>query len=157
MPLSAPIAPPKDQRGLASVEFAVSMLVVVTVMLLVAEVGRLLYSYAILTQAVRDGARYASTQSLSPAGAFEFAQGLDGEVDNLVNYGQLTQGGQTLLPGTITVQLTQNTGIPSSGPGRHYVTVDGTYTYTPLFTTTLFGDVDFGMTMQAQNTMRAVN
>lgn len=145
------------QRGLASVEFAFSVLVALFLLLVVAELGRLLYSYTVLSHAVRDGARHASVNSLSGAGAWDPRE--REQTLNLVVTGAL-EGGTPLLPGLDVSDVTVEQDAELSAPGADYVSVSVDYAYAPLFSAVpLFwggGALDLGMTMEARNTMRAL-
>jgi Flp pilus assembly protein TadG len=55
----------QSSAGLALVEFVLLAPVLLLLLLMVAELGRALYQYNILSQAVRDGARYYSAQILA--------------------------------------------------------------------------------------------
>ncbi len=147
----------RRMRGLASVEFAIGIMVMIFMMLIVAEVGRLLYQYNILSQSVRNGARYASSEVLTGAGALD-VPGVTAETQQLVVFGQIG-GGDTQLPGFATGNVTVNAAFPS-GLAKPYVTVAAAYDYAPLFASIpnfwAAGDFDFGFTLNSAITMRAV-
>lgn len=66
--------PTTGQGGLATVEFAIIVPVLLLMLLAVAEVGRALYQYNTLTKAVRDSARYYSSHTDDVAGAQRLVQ-----------------------------------------------------------------------------------
>ena len=55
----------KKQRGIATVEFAIAVPVLLLLMLVSAEVGRWLYQYNTLHKAVRDGVRYLAQEAIA--------------------------------------------------------------------------------------------
>ena len=87
------------QRGVAAVEFAIILPVLLLLMLATAEIGRLLYQYNTLTKAVRDGARHASRPIVDSTGIVKVNAQLISDVKNLVVYGKKQGGGTPLLPG----------------------------------------------------------
>ena len=147
----------KKIRGLASVEFAIGIMVMIFMMLIVAEVGRLLYQYNILSQSVRNGARYASSAVLTGAGVLDVA-GNAADIQQLVVFGEIG-GGNTQLPGFVPGDVTVNATFPS-GLGKPYVSVAAAYDYSPLFASIpnfwAAGDFNFAFTLNSTVTMRAV-
>lgn len=147
----------KSQRGLAMVEFSISMLVVLFLMMVAVELGRLLFSYTILTQQVRAGARYASINALSPALVLEVAS-VRAETQQVVVTGQ-TQGGAAVLNGLTTSDVTVN-GVFPAGASKPHVIVSASYTYTPIFPVipTFWGGADFAFNnvLNSSTTMRAI-
>ncbi|MEN8260691.1 MAG: TadE family protein, partial [Pseudomonadota bacterium] len=116
------------QRGIAIVEFAIVLPILLLLMLGVAEFGRAFFQYNTLTKAVRDGARYYSTDAFigdtqTPNGAAQ------GNTVNLVQYGNIAGSGSPLiidpfqLPGTLPSVTSSTT---SDLPGT-YVSVNATY------------------------------
>jgi len=71
------------RRGSALVEFAVSLIVLSTLLTGIFQLGYAFYAYETLVHAVRAGARYASLQGAAAADDKEFAA----SVRNLVAYG----------------------------------------------------------------------
>ena len=74
----------KKQQGLAAVEFAIVVPVMLFLMLATAEFGRVFYQYNTLTKAVQAGARYASRPGLEP-GALKDLEGEGDFVDRIQN------------------------------------------------------------------------
>ncbi len=99
------------QNGLAIVEFAIVLPLLLLMMLATAEFGRALYQYNTLSKAVRDGARYY-VLSDSP----EITK-----VGSLVEFGNESGSGSPLLPGTF-----KKVDVDLSGG---YVTVTATYEF----------------------------
>lgn len=148
----------KKARGVASIEFAGSVMVVVLLMLVVAELGRVFYSYTILTQSVRSGARYMSENSRSPANVLSFEAADISAAKNLMISGS-TAGGNPVLPGFSIDDIVISADYPS-GATKDYVNVAATYNYQPLFSAIpnywSGGSFDFAMTLNADNTMRSI-
>lgn len=69
----------KRQRGVALVELALMLPLLLMLTLVVTELGRAMYQYSLLTRSVRDAVRYASIQAIGARAA---------ETQNLVVYGK---------------------------------------------------------------------
>jgi Flp pilus assembly protein TadG len=102
-----PLALPRQSRGLAAVELALLLPIMLFLMFGTAELGRVLYQYNTLTKSVRDAAQYLAragmivgTQVLSPTDAQEAT------AKNLVVYGSPAAGEAPLLPGLETDDVT---------------------------------------------------
>jgi hypothetical protein len=153
----------KKQRGIAMVEFAIAVPVLLLLMLVSAEAGRWLYQYNTLHKAVRDGVRYAASEALNgTAGVMK--QGDDWlevvqDTKNVVIYGNPAAGGNPVLPGLSTGQITV-TAVDAIhvqvqiGAGTPYI-------YIPIFASGIptfsgGGNIDFNINMTAAATMRAL-
>lgn len=135
----------KKQHGVALVEFALVLPLLLLLSFTVTEYGRALYQYNTLTKSVRDAARYLSTQN--PGTKIT-------EAKNLVVYGTLKpdNNSRPLALGLSTTQVPDPVwALAGSNPVINTVTVrigDGikgssaSYTFVPLFASA-FG-VDFG-------------
>lgn len=149
----------KRQKGIAIVEFAVGVIVLLVVMLVVAEVGRAFYSYQTLTKAVRNGARYIASNVINEVSVVGLTGQKIDDTRNVVIYGQVAPGTPVLpsmVPGSIDVVQA----FPS-GAGTPYIEVTASYNYAPIFGAIpalgLSGTAhDFGFTMQARSTMRVL-
>lgn len=147
--------PSREQRGLATLEFAICVPVLLFLMLATAEVGRLLFQYNTLTKAVRDGARYAaSNAATSGTRIVNLSSQRRTETINLIRTGNIAGTGTPLLPGTVVVNIAED-------DDTGFLTVTGTYTFTPILGGTLpsfgFGDpIDLNMTLPATVVMRAL-
>jgi Flp pilus assembly protein TadG len=132
------------QRGIASVEFAIALPVLLLVLFATAEIGRLLSQYDTLTKAVRDGAKYCASHALS---------GSQGVVDitlcttaaqpanatqNLVVFGNIgcttaTCGSGSASPVVPPVLPGLAVGdVTVSSPTAGYISVSASYTYQPM-------------------------
>ncbi len=144
------------QRGLAAVEFAIVLPLLLLLMLATGELGRAFFQFNTLTKAVRDGARYVSRNALDGSlGIVNLTAQVDTETKNLVVYGVAGGGGGPLLPGFTTA------GVTVVDAGANNVTVSAVYAYTPVVGATLptFGlgsDPSLAFTMRATVTMRAL-
>ncbi|WBY02603.1 pilus assembly protein [Ramlibacter tataouinensis] len=126
----------KSQCGVAIIEFALVVPVLVLLSMLAVEFGRAMYQYDALTKSVRDAARYLSIQLPGANIA---------EARNLVVYGNLAGSGSPLLPGLTPAHVPdptwQNVG---ADPIIRTVTIQVSgYTFDPLVTTA------FGFTFPA--------
>jgi hypothetical protein len=145
------------ERGLAAVEFAIILPLVLLIMLATAELGRALYQYNTLTKAVRDGARYLSGVAIvGGTGAIDLTATKLTNTRNLVVYGNISGAGTALLPGLAPAQIT----IPDPPPDPLHVRVQATYAYQPIFATLpgfgLMSDVSANWNLTAASTMRAL-
>ena len=117
----------RHDRGVAAVEMAIALPLLLLLMLAVAEFGRLISQYDTLNKAVRDGARYAaSVSSLGSTGLVDITPAIQGAVANLVVTGNLAGSGAALLPGLVPTDVT------ISAVDGIYVEVTVTYTYQPM-------------------------
>jgi Flp pilus assembly protein TadG len=146
------------QRGLALVEFTITVPILLMLIMGTAEFGRALMQYNRLTQAVQDGARYTAGQVRARAGtsgAIALPSGLQTEARNLVVYGNSIGSGSPVLPGLTTGNV--NVALV---PGEN-ITVTANYAYDSLFVSIpafIYGsDVDTSAyTLQAAVTMRVL-
>lgn len=150
------LKPRNDQRGVAMVEFAITLPLLLFLMLATAELGHLISQYDTLTKAVRDGARYAaSTSALGSTGLVSITPQIQTAVANLVATGNVNGSGSALLPGLSASSVTV------SDAGNGYVSVSAAYTYEPMVGSTLptFGlgtPISLSFTLSAGSVMRAL-
>ncbi len=114
--------------GLAAVEFAIVVPVVLFLLLACAELGRAMYQYNTLTKAVRNGAIYAGQVALDPGThTMALTAGKQASAQNVTVFGTPTAGGSAVLPnfapGSVTVVAI----------GTTQVQVSAAYSYVPLF------------------------
>ncbi len=86
------------QRGVALVELAISMSVMVSIAFAITEFGRAIYQYNTLAKGVRDAARFLSTRDATDAVAKDQAR-------CLAVYGNLTCVGTPLAQGLTTAMV----------------------------------------------------
>lgn len=143
------------ERGLAAVEFAMLLPLMLLIMLATAELGRALFQYNTLTKAVRDGARHLSSVAIGDATE---TISLDGDkltdTRNLVIYGNTAGTGTPLLPGLTPGQLV------ITAPDALHVRVQAAYPYQSIFSTLpgfgLMTDIGMSWTLTSAITMRAL-
>lgn len=118
----------RRERGLAMVEFAICIPVLLFLMLGTAEIGRLLFQYNTLAKAVRDGARYAATNAaVGTTRVVNITAAVRTETRNLVVTGTTVGTGAALLPGLTVNNVTVN------DVGNGFISVAVTnYNYAPV-------------------------
>lgn len=141
------------QRGLAAVEFTITLPVLLILLMATAEIGRMLSQYDTLNKAVRDGARYLAANALQ-AGVMTVTGAEQTATQNLVVTGNVNGTGSALLPGLKTGNVT------ASGATSGYVTVSASYTYQPMLASLpLFGlhaPISLAVPLKATVVMRAL-
>ena len=88
------------QWGVAAVEFAILLPVLLLIVFGITEFGRALYNYNTLVKAARDAARYYATQQPGNPPAKET------EIQNLAVFGNTAGTGNPLAPGLATTMVT---------------------------------------------------
>ena len=146
---------PARQRGVAMVEFAIVLPILLMLTLATAEFGRTFLQYNTLTKAVRDAARYVAGKAVKGStGVVQLNTTLTTEARNLVAFGNVAGSGSSLLPGLVPTNVTIVPGAPGS------VVVTANYTYVPIFARLpLFqygSAVGTSRTLSAAVTMRAL-
>jgi hypothetical protein len=138
----------RGQWGVALIEFALVLPLLLVVTFICTEYSRALFQYNTLTKSVRDAARYLSTQNPGTKIA---------EAKNLVVYGNPFGTGSPLVIGLTLSQVPDPVWqLAGTSPVINTVTISVTnYTFTPLFGS-VFG-LNFGaMTFPSISaTMRA--
>jgi Flp pilus assembly protein TadG len=140
------------QRGLAIVEFAVVLPILMFLLLATAELGRALYQQDALTKAVRDGARYLAANARFGTGAL-FDSAAFSAARNRVLCGSNSCGVDTLLPGMALGDVT------AAAPDARNIEISAQYIYQPILGSVLrpigFGsDIPLTFTLTATATMR---
>jgi Flp pilus assembly protein TadG len=144
------------QSGIATVEFAIVLPVLVMLLLGVTELGRAMLRYNALTKAVQEGARYAAAYALlGSTGAVNVDPQLLTEVRNVVVFGNTAGAGGPVLDGLQTAQ------VDVVDLGGDQVRVDVSYPYEPLLGPVLpnlgpGSSIATSFVMQASVTMRAL-
>jgi Flp pilus assembly protein TadG len=147
---------PRDCRGIASVELAIALPVLLLLLTATVEVGRLLSEYDTLTKSVRNAARYLAANALQgTTGVVNITAPVQSATRNLVVTGNVTGTGGALLPGLVSGNVT----VTNLGAG--YVVVSASYTYQPVLGATLptFGNgpgIALGFPLNATTVMRAL-
>lgn len=126
---------PNGQRGIAAVEFAIILPVVMLLMLATAELGRVFYQYNTLTKAVENGARYLAAVAITGTTGV-IIEDIRNSVEalnakNLVVYGKMTGGSVPVLE-NLSIDNIDVMEFPE-GVGADHVRVSATYIYRPMF------------------------
>ncbi|EFI60367.1 MULTISPECIES: TadE/TadG family type IV pilus assembly protein [Comamonas] len=96
-----------SHRGVALIEFALILPLLLILTFITTEFGRALYQYNTLTKAVRDASRYLSVQD--PSIATSDPQGLINNAKNLVVFGNVANTGSPLAVGLSVSQIPKPT------------------------------------------------
>ena len=146
----------KSQSGVAVIEFALVLPILVVLLLATAEFGRAFYQYNTLTKAIRDGARYLSDNSLNGAGVIELNGSASVAAKNLIVFGNSAGSGNPLLEGLSAGDITITT------IDTKHLKVSASFSYTPIFSAGIptFGAgsqvLDTNFTLQSSTTVRAL-
>jgi Flp pilus assembly protein TadG len=147
---------PRYMRGIATVELAIALPVLLLLLTATVEVGRLLSEYDTLTKSVRNAARYLAANALQgTTGVVSITPQVQGATANLAVTGNVNGTGPALLPGLVSANIS----VTNLGAG--YVSVSASYTYQPILGATLptFGNgprIALGFPLQATTVMRAL-
>ena len=143
------------QRGLAMVEFAIALPLLVLMLLGIAEFGRLLYQYNTLLQASRDAGRYAAGEAWNATlGKVELDSTLQGRIKNVALYGAPSSTGTPVVAGLDADD------VSVVAEGTDHVRVSITYVFQPAIGNALvnpFGDnIPLNVTLTSSIVMRAL-
>ncbi|VVO17590.1 TadE/TadG family type IV pilus assembly protein [Pseudomonas fluorescens] len=150
--------PPQTQRGLAMVELAIALPLLLLLLFALGEFGRLLFQYNSLTQACRDAGRFVAGEAWNATlGKVELSSDLQSRTRNLAVYGTpaTVSGASSVVPGLTTgdVSVTDIT-------GTGHVQVSITYTFRPVIGSVLPGfygnSVPLGIDLTSTVVMRAL-
>lgn len=130
------------QQGLAIVEFAMVLPLLLILLLATAEFGRALYQYNTLTKAARDAARYLSENIYVGQSLMINSDGI-AATESLVVCGQTNgcNSDNALLPGLTTgdvdagnerIPPSENSNLCVQNTDIEHVCVQATYTYQPM-------------------------
>jgi Flp pilus assembly protein TadG len=143
-----------EQRGVAIIEFAIVLPILLMLALGTAEFGHAFLQYNALTKTLRDGARYVASNAVKGStGVVQINANVSTQTSNLVTYGNVAGTGTPLLPGLVPTNVTVAAGAPGS------VVVSANYTYIPVFAWLplfQFGSLGTAHTLSAAVTMRAL-
>lgn len=153
---------PRGQRGVAMVEFAIALPLLLLMLLVIGEFGRMLYQYNSLMQASRDASRYVAgkawdrTQGKIVLVDQQQEKDLVSETRSIAVYGipGVTDDSQPVVAGLETgdVSVTEF--------DAEHVQVSISFTFQPLFgdgIPALVGDeIDLNLTLVATTVMRAL-
>lgn len=113
-------------RGLALVEFVITLPLLLLLLLATAEFGRAYVQYSILSHAVRDATRFVASAARTPTGAVDITAAVAAQTRNLAASGTIDGSGPALLPG-----LAAGNFEVGELPGND-VFVRGDYPYRPM-------------------------
>ena len=146
----------RDMRGIATVELAIALPVLLLLLTATVEVGRLLSQYDTLTKSVRNAARYLAANAFQgTTGVVNITPQVQSATANLVVTGNVNGTGSSLLPRLVSGNVT----VTNLGAG--FVSVSASYTYQPLLGAVLptFGTgprTALGFSLNATTVMRAL-
>lgn len=147
----------RAQRGLAMVELALTLPLLVLLMLAFAEFGRMLFQYNSLQQASRDAGRYVASQAWNATlGTLDLNAALVSQTKNVAVYGLPANpnGYPAAAPGLTTGDVTV------SAVGTNHVRVSIAYTFVPALGSAipaLYGSsVPLGLLLTSTVVMRAL-
>jgi Flp pilus assembly protein TadG len=123
---------PRRARGIAAVEFVVSVPLLIFAALIAAEVGRAFIQYDTLSYSVRSGARYVSERALV-AGVIDLPDSVKAEARRLVVYGNIAGDGTARLPDLSAAEPPAGHISVSADAATKYIKVSATYPYQPIF------------------------
>ena len=145
----------KRQRGVAAIEMAITLPVLLLMLLAIAEFGRAFHQYNTLSKAVHSATRYLSTTALDGFKSIDLTDAKRNAVRNLVVYASTDGGGDTILNGLDVSDVT----VTQLDAAHIEVTVS--FGYQPMFARipsfwSGASDTDTGLTLTASATMRAL-
>jgi Flp pilus assembly protein TadG len=148
--------PLRRQQGLATVEFAISVPVLLLLLVAAGELSRVFIQYTTLSHAVRNAVRHVAGRAIpDTTGIVNLTAPVIAEARNLVVFGSPVASGTPVLPGLATGQVA----VTDVGGGDVRVQVN--YPYQALFGARLptFGvgtAPGLAFTLTVTNTMRAL-
>lgn len=115
------------QQGVAMVELAIALPLLLLLLLGIAEFGRMLYHYNNLLQANRDAVRYLAGQAWNGnLGRVEISSVLAARTRNIAVYGVPTPQPRAVVPGLTTADVQVST------VGTEHVQVSISYVFRPV-------------------------
>lgn len=149
---------PHRERGLATVEFAVTAPLLLFLILAGAEAGRAFFHYATLSHTVRDAARFVTENSINgTTGVVEITATTVNQARNLAVHGNVFGAGPPVLPDFLPGH------VQVIDAGGDNIRVTATYPYQSMLGATmprfdvLSGSTLLNITMQIAVTMRAIS
>jgi len=148
--------PGQAQRGVAMVEFAITLPLLLLLLLAIGEFGRMLYHYNNLLQVNRDAVRYLAGEAWNGnLGQVEIDPVVEARTKNLAVYGVPTpQPGNEVVPGLTTGAVTVG------AVGSDHVQVSISYEFQPVIGNSLpalIGDaIPLNISLVATTVMRGL-
>lgn len=149
--------PGQAQRGVAMVEFAIALPLLLLLLLVIGEFGRMLYHYNSLLQASRDAGRYVAGQAWNATlGQIDLSGDLQGKTKNVAVYGvPVNSSGYPPVVPELTID-----NVVVDPVGTEHVRVSITYTFRPVIGASLptfFGDpIPLNIALQSTVVMRVL-
>lgn len=144
----------RRQHGLATVEFAIALPLLLLLLLAIGEFGRMLAHYNTLLQSSRDAARYAAQNALNnTTNRMNLSDSLKATSRNLAAYGHPAVQATALLPGLTPAS------VQVEGVGSEHVRVTIRYRFQPVISAIpafFGGEVALGLDLVATTVMRAL-
>jgi Flp pilus assembly protein TadG len=148
---------PGVQRGVAMVEFAITLPLLLLLLFGIAEFGRMLYQYNSLQQASRDAARYVAGQAWNATlGKVELSGNLLSQTKNVAVFGVPANpnGYLAVVPGLTAAD------VSVTDAGGNHVQVTITHTFQPVIGNAIPGFLGNGIALTvplvATTVMRAL-
>lgn len=138
MGLLVPHQPRASQRGIATVELALALPLLLLMLAVMVEFGQVFRTYMTLNKAVESGAQYLAREGLNGAGWVELTAHKVQLTRNLVVYGNTAGQGIPRVAGLQTTAISIDCTYGSSGgrcqaqDGITAVTLSAGYAYTPI-------------------------
>ena len=141
------------QKGLAALEFIITLPVLLMLAILVIDVGHALIQYTQVNKALQNGVRYAVVDTY---GTLDFGSIADEEkIKNIVVYGKPTISDSDPSPEPILDFLElENVSLVFPTPATKEVTLNASFTYTPFFSELPFTDTSLAFSFDAAAKMR---
>lgn len=120
----------RRSRGLAMVEFVLTVPVIIFIMIVAAEIGRAIIQYGTLSYSIRSAARFVSQNAIrGTSGDIEISQDVVTKAGRLAVFGNLDGVGERCLKNFEVGQ------VAAASAGNGNIIVSATYTYQPIFKT----------------------
>lgn len=149
---------PQAQRGVAMVEFAIALPLLLLLLLAIGEFGRLLFQYNSLLQASRDAGRFVAGQAWNATlGKVELSADLMSKTKSVALYGAPANpnGYPPMVPGLTAADVSVTEVV-----GANHVQVSITYTFRPVIGGTIPGffgaPIPLGIALSSTVVMRAL-
>jgi Flp pilus assembly protein TadG len=146
----------RTQRGVAAIEMAITLPVLLLLLVATAELGRAFYQYNTLSKSIRNAVRYLSTEAIEgESGVIDLTDAKVTATKNLVVYSNTSGGGEPIIASLDLADV-----IVTEVDSTH-VEVAVSFAYQPMFLSIpTFGysgsGIDTGFTLSSAATMRAL-
>jgi Flp pilus assembly protein TadG len=129
----------RAQQGVAMVEFAVALPLLLLLLLGIAELGRMLYQYNSLLQASRDAGRFVAGKAWNTTlGQVVLTSNVQTQAQNLAVYGVPNNPGCNVdVPGCAVVTGLKTANVQVTSVGTEHVQVSINFTFRPVIGTGL--------------------